>query len=266
MLSPKQTGRAAEHRARTDGRTEPEIIRDMLTQHGIAPTAEHIARMPEALESATLANAAALRERGHELPGARDVLAAFQASAEIVQSVLSGNIEPNAVTKLSAFGLEGFMECEVGGYGWDDEVRANLVAVAQARATAKYGETFDKANTILVGDTPRDVRAGLDGAAHVVAVATGSDSVESLRAAGADVVLPDLRVTRAVAEALTSLAGYRCCQKPDSWTGGDIFHMRSKLRRYMSKKSPSSIRCKWRTGAMYPYIPYTCWLISISSS
>jgi phosphoglycolate phosphatase len=45
------------------------------------------------------------------------------------------------------------------------------------------------------------------GGARVVAVATGSDSVESLRAAGADVVLPDLRDTRAVAEAVTSLAG-----------------------------------------------------------
>jgi phosphoglycolate phosphatase len=200
------TGREAEHRARTDGRTEPEIMHDMLTRHEIVPTADHIAQMPEALESATLANAAALRERGHELPGARDVLAAFRASAGIVQSVLSGNIRPNAVTKLSAFGLEGFMDFEVGGYGSDDEVRANLVAVAQARATAKYGETFDKANTILVGDTPRDVLAGREGGARVVAVATGSDSAEVLRAAGADVVLPDLRDTNAVAEAVTSLA------------------------------------------------------------
>lgn len=198
------TGHEAEHRARTDGRTEPEIMRDMLTQHGIATTAEHVARMPEALESATLANAAALRERGHELSGARNVLAAFQASAGIVQSVLSGNIKPNAVTKLSAFGLEGFMDFEVGGYGSDDEVRANLVAVAQARATAKYGETFDKANTVLVGDTPRDVLAGRDGGARVVAVATGSGSVESLRAAGADIVLPDLRNTRAITDAVTS--------------------------------------------------------------
>jgi phosphoglycolate phosphatase-like HAD superfamily hydrolase len=201
------TGREAEHRARTDGRTEPEIMRDMLTLHGIAPTADHVAQMPEALESATLANAGALRERGHELPGARDVLAAFRASPRFVQSVLSGNIKPNAVTKLSAFGLEGFMDFEVGGYGSDDEVRANLVAVAQARASARYGETFDKANTILVGDTPRDVRAGRDGGARVVGVATGSDSVESLRAAGADIVLPDLCDTGAVAEAVTGLAG-----------------------------------------------------------
>ena len=53
----------------------------------------------------------------------------------------------------------------------------------------------------------RDVRVGRDGGARVVGVATGTDSVESLRAAGADVVLPDLGDTRAVAEAVTSLAG-----------------------------------------------------------
>jgi hypothetical protein len=62
-------------------------------------------------------------------------------------SVLSGNIKPNAITKLSAFGLEGFMDFEVGGYGSDDEARANPIAVAQAKATTKYGKTFDKANT-----------------------------------------------------------------------------------------------------------------------
>jgi phosphoglycolate phosphatase-like HAD superfamily hydrolase len=106
-----------------------------------------------------------------------------------------------------AFGLEGVTDFEVGGYGSDDEVRANLVAIAQARAAAKYGETFDKANTVLVGDTPRNVRAGRDGGARVVAVATGADCVESLCAAGADVVLPDLSDTRAVTEAVTSLAG-----------------------------------------------------------
>lgn len=99
-----------------DGRTELEIIRVLLMLHGIAPNFGHVARMPATLESATLANTVALPERGHELPGDRDVLAAFRVSAGIVRSVLSGNIGPNAVTKLSAFGLEGFMDFEVDGY------------------------------------------------------------------------------------------------------------------------------------------------------
>jgi phosphoglycolate phosphatase-like HAD superfamily hydrolase len=201
------TGKRADHLAQTDGRTEPEIMRNMLLAHGIEPDADHVARMQEVLETATLSKAAVLRDRGHELPGARDALSALQRSGGIRQSVLTGNIRPNAVTKLSLCGLAGFIDFEIGGYGSDDEVRANLVGVAQQRATAKYGTRFDKANTVLVGDTLRDVQAGRNGGAHVIAVATGLDSTAALRAEGADVVFPDLRDTHAVAEAVRSFAG-----------------------------------------------------------
>ena len=201
------TGRQAKHRAETDGRTEPEIMRNMLIAHGIQPTAEHLGRVVEVLETATAANASRLHDRGHELPGARDALAALRGMPGIVQSVLSGNTRPNAYTKLSAFGLEEYLDFEVGGYGSDDDVRANLVGVAQRRASVKYGVSFGPAITVLVGDTPRDVLAGLDGGAHVVAVASGSDDMNALREAGADVVLPDLRDTQAVVRAVTQFRG-----------------------------------------------------------
>ena len=201
------TGRRAEHPARTGGRTEPEIMRNMLAEHGIEATPDLIARAQQVLESATASKAATLRERGHELPGARAALAAFQSSPQIVQSVLTGNIRPNAVTKLAAFGLDGYLDFDAGGYGSDDEVRANLVCFAQDRAAAKYGQPFSKGNTVLIGDTLRDVQAGRDGGARVIAVATGADSVEALRQEGADIVLPDLRDTRAVTEAVAAFSG-----------------------------------------------------------
>ena len=195
------TGRPAERSAQTDGRTEPEIMRNMLAEHGIEAVSGYLARVPEALVSATEAKSRTLRERGYELPGARAVLSAFQSSPGIVQSVLTGNIRPNAVTKLSVFGLDRYIDFEVGGYGSDNEVRANLVGIAQERASAKYGHDFGKRNTVLIGDTLRDVRAGLKGGAKVIAVTTGTDSAEALLAEGADVVLPDLRDTDAVREA-----------------------------------------------------------------
>jgi len=200
------TGRRAEHPAQTDGRTEPEIMLDMLIAHGIEPTREHSARMPEVLEAATLAKVPVLRERGHALPGARDALAALQATPGIIQSVLSGNIKPNAFTKLSVFGLDGYINFEVGGYGSDDPVRDNLVGFARERASVKYGVPFDKDTIVLVGDTLRDVRAGRNGGAHVVGVATGPDSTDALLGAGADIALPDLRDTQAVVESITGFA------------------------------------------------------------
>jgi phosphoglycolate phosphatase-like HAD superfamily hydrolase len=204
------TGRRAEHPAQTDGRTEPEIMLNMLLAHKIEPTPEYFARIPEVLEAATAAKVAVLRERGHELPGARDALATLQATPGIIQSVLSGNIKPNAITKLSAFNLDGYIDFEVGGYGSDDPVRDNLVSFARDRASAKYGVQLDKSKTVLIGDTLRDVRAGRNGGAHVVGVATGSDSMDALRGEGADIVFPDLRDTQAVVKAITGFAHQYC--------------------------------------------------------
>jgi phosphoglycolate phosphatase len=200
------TGRRPEHEAQTDGRTEPEIMQNMLVAHGIKPTRAHFERIPDVLESATAAKAADLRERGHELPGARKALAALRETPGIIQSVLSGNIKPNAVTKLSVFGLDGYIDFEAGGYGSDDPVRDKLVAFARDRASAKYGVQIDKTNTVLIGDTLRDVRAGRNGGACVVGVATGPDSMDALRREGADIVFPDLQDTRAVVEAVTGFA------------------------------------------------------------
>jgi len=157
------TGRRAAHRAETDGRTEPEIMRNMLAAHAIDVPDGFPARVIMALETVTLANAPRLRERGHELPGARETLAAFQDLPCIVRSVLSGNTKSNALTKLSAFGLHGYLDLEVGGYGSDDDVRVKLVRVAQLRASEKYGHEFGPDSTVLIGDTPRDVRTGLEG-------------------------------------------------------------------------------------------------------
>lgn len=200
------TGSHAKNEAQTDGRTEPEIMLNMLLAHGLKPTPAHFERMPDVLESATLAKAADLRERGHELPGARDALATLQETPGIIQSVLSGNIKPNAITKLSVFGLDGYIDFEVGGYGSDDPVRDKLVAFARDRASTKYGVQIDKTNTVLIGDTLRDVRAGRNGGAYVVGVATGPDSVDALRREGADIVFADLQDTRAVVAAVTGFA------------------------------------------------------------
>lgn len=197
------TGRRAEHRAETDGRTEPEILRNMLIAHDIEPTSDYLGRVTEALERATAGGMSRLRERGHELPGARSALTEFRRMPGIVQSVLSGNIKANAYTKLSTFRLHEYLDFEVGGYGSDYDVRAKLVGVAQRRASAKYGVSFGPDTTVLVGDTLRDVQAGLEGGARVVGVASGSDSMHALRREGADVVLPDLRDTAAVVRAVT---------------------------------------------------------------
>jgi phosphoglycolate phosphatase len=145
------TGRDAEHPAQTEGRTEPEIMRNMLIRHGIEPTAGHVARMPEVLATATRLKAAALRDRGHELPGAREALAALQGIPWVIQSVLSGNIRANAFAKLSVFGLDPYIDFEVGGYGSDDEVRDNLVGLPVSARLANMASYLTRARQFSSG-------------------------------------------------------------------------------------------------------------------
>jgi phosphoglycolate phosphatase len=174
------------------GRTDPEIALELLAAHQIAEGEAHLAAFGEALVAALATKAALIRERGRALPGAEAALAALGREPGVVQSLLTGNLQPNALLKLASFGLDGYLDFEVGGFGSDHRHRPSLVEVARAKAERKYATSFDATATVLVGDTPLDVAAGRAGGARVVAVATGPYSVEELEATGADAVLPGL--------------------------------------------------------------------------
>ncbi|WP_171117035.1 MULTISPECIES: HAD hydrolase-like protein [Streptomyces] len=195
-------GRDANLPAPTEGRTDRAIMREMFVRHGLpVPGWESAQR---ALEEAGRGREEDLRRRGRVLPGVEKALKALAADAEICSSVLTGNIAANARVKLGAFGLDGLLDMSVGGYGEDSEDRARLVDAARARMHAAYGMTMTTP-TVLIGDTPRDVRAAHDAKAHCIAVASGVHSVADLRAAGADLVVPDLTDTEGLLAHLRAL-------------------------------------------------------------
>ena len=178
------------------GRTDPEIA------HEVVEGERHLPAFSEALVTALAAKAAVIRERGRALPGAGDILAALDRTDGVVQSLLTGNVQPNALLKLASFELDGYLDFEVGGFGSDHHHRPSLVQVARDKAERKYGTAFDGTATVLVGDTPLDVAAGKAGGARVVAVATGPYRADELRATEADAVLEDLRDTGAARAAI----------------------------------------------------------------
>ena len=184
------------------GRTDPEIALEFLTAHEVAEGERHLPAFSEALVTALAGKAAMIRERGRALPGARDVLEALDRTDGVVQSLLTGNVQPNALLKLASFQLDGYLDFEVGGFGSDHHHRPSLVQVARDKAERKYGTAFAGPATVLVGDTPLDVAAGKVGGARVVAVATGPYRVEELRATEADAVLEDLGDTGAALRAI----------------------------------------------------------------
>lgn len=184
-------GRPAHAMARTDGRTDIDIMMGMLADNEAEPVQDQ-ERVFAALAEAGRRNAEKLRSRGYALAGAAECLERLAHRPDVINSVLTGNIEDNARVKLGAFGLDTWVDFSVGAFGAEHRVRSQLVPIAQGKAAKHYGFDAAKDVTLLVGDTVRDVIAGRDGGARVIAVATGLDSEEELREAGADAVLATL--------------------------------------------------------------------------
>src|SRR5579859_2341024 len=196
------TSRELVHPAEVTGRTEPAIFRETVELHHIPYNAALFDRYAKLLAAGYEAHAAELARRGRALPGAHAAITALGQVGGIVQSVLTGNLRPVAETKIKTFGLDGGLDLDVGAYGSDHDERACLVPIACRRAADKYRAQFDGQATVLIGDSPSDVQAGLDSGARVIAVATGRNSAAELRQAGASLVLASLLDTPAVVEAV----------------------------------------------------------------
>jgi phosphoglycolate phosphatase-like HAD superfamily hydrolase len=156
-----------------------------------------LAELVQALE----AKRELIKAEGRAYPGVAEALAALHERDEVAQSLLTGNLEPNALVKVAAFGLDRYLDLDIGAYGSDPhENRSELVAVARERAEAKFGEPVEP---VLVGDTPLDVEAARAAGARAVAVSTGFADYESLRASEPDALLEDLRDTERALAAIT---------------------------------------------------------------
>jgi phosphoglycolate phosphatase-like HAD superfamily hydrolase len=205
------TGLRIDDVAEATGKTEPVILAETLRMHGIEPTATHQRAYGRALPQQYQRHADRLRTEGRVLPGASQALEALAKLPGFVQTILTGNYRAVAAIKLGTFGLDKYLDFEVGAYAEDHTDRAALVAVAQQRASKKYGHQFARNNTVIIGDTTHDVSAARTGGAAVIAVATGRDSANELRNAAADVVLADLtdtdRLIGVVLEATTTPLG-----------------------------------------------------------
>jgi phosphoglycolate phosphatase-like HAD superfamily hydrolase len=183
------------------GRTDLEIALDLLETAGLSDGEVLLEDFHTALATAMAERAELVRERGHALPGAHEALQRLADEPDVVQSLLTGNIEANAQVKLSAFGLERHLDFGIGAYGSDHRRRGELVAIALRKAGERRGLDLTPGDVVLIGDTPLDVAAALEGGARAVAVASGPYDEDELREAGAHVVLADLTDVDAVAAA-----------------------------------------------------------------
>jgi phosphoglycolate phosphatase-like HAD superfamily hydrolase len=191
---------------RFDGKTDPQIVRDLMTLagHPEAEVEDRIARVCERYVGLLAAELAQPTQKTKLLAGVRELLAELEpheAEGRALVGLLTGNVAGGASLKLASAGLDP-KRFAVGAYGSDSARRADLPAIAAERAARQTGKQFTGADVVIVGDTPDDIACGRPIGARVVAVATGSFTVAQLRAAGAAHVFEHLADTGAVTAAL----------------------------------------------------------------
>jgi phosphoglycolate phosphatase-like HAD superfamily hydrolase len=128
--------------------------------------------------------------RCQAMPGVLDVLARLRAERERPATIglLTGNYAETAALKLRAAGIDpGWFE--IAAWGDLASERHALVPVA----LGQLSHALSAKDVVIVGDTVRDVHCARVNGCPCVAVATGGASARELHAAGADVVLDDLR-------------------------------------------------------------------------
>lgn len=189
------------------GRTDHAIALDLLERNGVSGAEQRLPQMFSELHAALSRRSPLIVEQGYPQPGVRKALEAVGEDSRFLQTLMTGNIEPNARLKLAAFDLDGLVDLEIGGYGSQRGARSELVGVAVENARAKHGVHLRASDVVVVGDTPLDVEAALAAGARAVAVATGPYGIDELDRADPDAVLPDLRDTAAVLGVLSAPGG-----------------------------------------------------------
>lgn len=221
LLLTDGAGRRAIHRAlleeagtagpidayRFDGKTDPQIVRDLLS---LAGRGEVAAALVEAVCERYVAHLEVELQRPEQrtrlMAGVRELLDALnlvEREGQVVVGLLTGNIARGAELKLASAGLDP-SRFVVGAYGSDAAHRPDLPAIARDRAEALVRRRIPGEDVVVIGDTPADVACARPIGARTVAVATGSYDVPALRAAGADHAFPDFEATQAVLDAILS--------------------------------------------------------------
>ncbi|MGE5231284.1 MAG: HAD family hydrolase [Deltaproteobacteria bacterium] len=195
--------RTAFARIRFDGKTDPQIMGELLAAAGDPGPhdREHVGALCE--RYVTLLERELATTSGTRLmPGFPGILDRLEAEAGVVLGLLTGNLERGAALKLRAAGIDP-ARFKVGAYGSDAAHRPDLPPIAARRAERFFGRALAGGEIVIIGDTPADVACGAAIGARAVAVATGSYSVAELAACGAHAVFEDLGDTdRALAAIL----------------------------------------------------------------
>lgn len=182
------------------GKTDIEIMREGMKRHKIDPE-ERLIKMMKVGYIYHLRREMNNNGR-HIKPGIKEILDLFSNMEGIYLGLLTGNLEEGGRIKLEPFGINPYFP--FGAFGSDDEDRKRLLPIALKKFYDIYRINLKPVDTIVIGDTPRDVACSKPFGAYSVVVATGPYSFEELKNSGADLVLEDLRDQKKLIDSINS--------------------------------------------------------------
>jgi phosphoglycolate phosphatase len=175
------------------GRLDSLIWRDAARRCGLIESDEEQSRFRAEygrMLRQRLANGATVRA----LPGVRELIDGLAAVEGVTLGLLTGNYPETGRMKLEAAGLDPDAFA-VAAWGCDGASRRDLPPVAVEAHEAIAGRRIAFEQVVIIGDTPHDIDCARAHGCRSIGVATGSFSVESLRAVGADLAVEDLAAT-----------------------------------------------------------------------
>ena len=176
------------------GRTDRAIIADALRAADLAEADDIFAAVRD--QYCAYLSVEVMAETSHPklvLPGVREALDAlrpFEDAGAVSVGLLTGNFARGAEIKLTHFDL--WTRFAFGAYGDRHVSRRDLVPLAIDAAAHAGAGTFHPSSIVVVGDTPADVDCAHAHGAKAIAVATGTYTLEQLRATGAESAIANL--------------------------------------------------------------------------
>jgi len=163
-----------------DGKTDPQIVRDLMRASGHTDETidERIAPLMERYLGG-LERELASGRRARVFDGVRELLDRLEERGDVVLGLLTGNLRAGAAIKLQAAGID-INRFRVCAFGSDHHARGELPGLAQRRAKEELGLEIPGDHIFVIGDTPADIECGQAIGARAIAVATGRYTPEEL--------------------------------------------------------------------------------------
>jgi len=172
------------------GSTDLGLIANIHAHFEIEPTEERIEAYFKVYHRRLEWNLTHGNFPGRVYHGVHLMLSELNTRSWVTMGLLTGNTAAGAAIKMRHFQLSHYFP--FGAYGSDHADRNRLGPIALERASALTGRIFTVAETLVIGDTPKDIDCAHTIGAKCLAVATGQFSAAALEAHGADYVVESL--------------------------------------------------------------------------